>query len=186
MTKNLLYLFLFLLICGFNHPDNKASWIVMQGSTLTVNGATNVNTFQCDISNYNMPDTISMLKGLPKGQLVPMNGKLNLEIEAFDCHNKMMTSDLRKTLKSKQFPMLSVKFISINGFPDFKNANRITGLVDIGLAGVSKRFEIIMYLVRMIKPFAISREINRSVSLILNWCLPVNWVVSSRPRMNCR
>jgi hypothetical protein len=71
-----------------------------------------------------------------------MNGKLNLEIEAFDCHNRMMTSDLRKTLKSKLYPILQVKFVSINSFPDFRNPTKITGLVDISLAGVNKRFEI--------------------------------------------
>ncbi|MBY0480565.1 MAG: YceI family protein [Chitinophagaceae bacterium] len=142
MGKKLLYIGLILILSGFNHPDNKASWVVMQGSTLTVNGSTNVNSFRCDISNYNLPDTISLGRSTQKGVSVTMNGKLNLEIEAFDCHNKMMTSDLRKTLKAKQFPILSIKFISINSFPDFKNPTKIVGVVEIGLAGVTKRFDI--------------------------------------------
>jgi hypothetical protein len=114
----------------------------MQGSSLSVNGTTNINSFQCDINNYSLPDTLTLLRAMPKGQLLPMNGKLNLEIEAFDCHNRMMTADLRKTLKAKLYPILVVKFISINSFPDFKNPSKITGVVDISLSGVNKRFEI--------------------------------------------
>ena len=143
---------IYLLFVGFicvkpvyNLPDAKISWVVMQGSSLTVNGSTNVNTFQCDIANYNLPDTISCFKIQSKGAIIPMNGKLNLTIDAFDCHNKMMTSDLRKTLKAKDFPMLTVRFLSINSYPDFKNPVSISGIVDIGLAGVNKKFEINYY-----------------------------------------
>jgi hypothetical protein len=142
MKKQIFALVLVFVLSGFYYPDNKAVWVVMQGSSLSVNGTTNINSFQCDINNYNLPDTISLLKGFSKGQLLPMNGKLNLEIEAFDCHNRMMTADLRKTLKAKIYPILAVKFVSINSFPDFKNPSKITGIVDISLSGVSKRFEI--------------------------------------------
>jgi hypothetical protein len=142
MKKQIVALILILVLSGFNPPDNKAIWVIMQGSSLSVNGTTNINSFQCDINNYYRPDTLTLLRGMPKGQLVPMNGKLNLEIEAFDCHNRMMTADLRKTLKAKIYPILAVKFVSINSFPDFKNPTKITGIVDINLSGVSKRFEI--------------------------------------------
>ncbi len=142
MKKQIIGCLLFFILSGFYPPENKAVWVVMQGSSLSVNGTTNINSFQCDINNYNLPDTIALIKIQPKGQLLPMNGKLNLEIEAFDCHNRMMTADLRKTLKAKTYPILSVKFVSINGFPDFKNPSKITGVVDISLSGVNKRFEI--------------------------------------------
>jgi hypothetical protein len=142
MHKSLILIGLLMILSGFNPPDNKAVWVVMQGSSLKVNGSTNINTFQCDINNYNLPDTITCVRSSPKGIVLPMNGRLNLSIDAFDCHNKMMTSDLRKTLKAKEFPILTVRFISINGFPDLKNPVKITGMVDIGLAGIIKRFEI--------------------------------------------
>lgn len=142
MRVYLLFIGLLIIKPLFNLPDAKVSWVVMQGSSLTVNGSTNVNKFQCEIVNYNLPDTITCFKVQAKGVILPMNGKLNLSIDAFDCHNKMMTIDLRKTLKEKDFPILSIKFISINSFPDFKNPTKISGIVDIGLAGVSKKFEI--------------------------------------------
>lgn len=145
MKMYLLFLGFFWMKPVYNLPDAKISWVVMQGSSLTVNGSTNVNTFQCDIANYNLPDTLTCFKLQPRGAVLPLTGKLNLNIDAFDCHNKMMTNDLRKTLKSKEFPILSVKFLTINSFPDFKNPSKITGIVDIGLAGISKKFEINYY-----------------------------------------
>ncbi len=141
MLKRFSYIIIYLLISGYYPVDPASTWVVMPGSSLTVNGSTNVNKFQCDIINYSLPDTITCVKAA-KTQTLPMNGKLKLDIESFDCHNRMMTSDLRKTLKYKDFPKLTIKFISINSYPNFKNPTKITGLVDIGLAGVAKRYEI--------------------------------------------
>lgn len=143
MRKKQIYTVLVFLILGFNSPDsNMAIWIVMPGSNIKVDGSTNINSFRCDVSNYAFPDTLTCFRLAEKGQMLPMNGKLQLQIEAFDCHNKMMTNDLRKTLQAKAYPNLTIRFISINSFPDFKRPARVTGVVDIALAGVTKRFEI--------------------------------------------
>lgn len=142
MKKNWLYILLLFVLPGFNSQDSAAIWVVMPGSSLTVNGSTNINTFQCEITNYLQPDTMTCTRQPLKGQILPMNGRLTLDILAFDCHNKMMTNDLRKTLRAKEHPHLTIRFISINSFPDLKNPSKITGVVDIGLAGVTKRFEI--------------------------------------------
>lgn len=142
MKKNWLYILLLFVLPAFNSPDNAAIWVVMPGSSLTVNGSTNINTFQCVIVNYLQPDTMTCVRQAQKGQVLPMNGKLNLDVLAFDCRNKMMTNDLRKTLRAKEHPHLTIRFVSINSFPDLKNPSKITGVVDIGLAGVTKRFEI--------------------------------------------
>jgi hypothetical protein len=143
MINGLIYLVVYFLISGYHYvdADPAATWVVMQGSSLTVNGSTNLNKFQCDITDYSLPDTITCVKASITQTLL-MNGKLKLDIESFDCHNRMMTSDLRKTLKCKDFPKLTIKFISIKSFPDFKNPTKITGLVDIEIAGVEKQYDI--------------------------------------------
>ena len=141
MKKWIVYLAVYTLVSGYYPADPATTWVVMQGSSLTVNGSTNVNKFQCDITNYSLPDTITCVKQA-KTQTLPMNGKLKLDIESFDCHNRMMTSDLRKTLKYKEFPKLIIKFISINSYPNFKTPSKITGIVDISLAGIAKRYDI--------------------------------------------
>jgi hypothetical protein len=54
-----------------------------------------------------------------------------------------MTSDLRKTLKSKDYPYLYVRFINIAKLPDLKpSAETIGGWVEIEIAGVVRRFDM--------------------------------------------
>ncbi len=54
-----------------------------------------------------------------------------------------MTHDLRKTLKDATFPILHITFLSLSRLPDLtSHPELITGLVDIEIAGVSKRFEV--------------------------------------------
>ena len=72
-----------------------------------------------------------------------MSGQLFIDVLGFNCHNPMMTNDLRKTLKYKDYPKLKINFISLQKLPDPRNKKeKITGLVDIELSGVKKRFEI--------------------------------------------
>jgi hypothetical protein len=54
----------------------------------------------------------------------------------------MMTADLRKTLKVKEYPKLIIRLISINKYPEPGKQDVTKGIVMIELAGVSKRFEV--------------------------------------------
>lgn len=142
MGKWLLYLFI--ILSGFSFQSNKAmvtKWVIVNGCSLKVDGSTNVNNFSCAITNYSKPDTIVVIRNsnLP----VQLNGNIHLDVQNFDCHNAIMTADLRKTLKSKEHPLLKINFISMNKYPNADNKLEITkGMVVIELAGVSKRFEV--------------------------------------------
>ena len=123
------------------NSDVKARWIVLKGGTLRVNGSTNINTFSCLVANDSSPDTISFITN--KDVSVLMTGKIDLDIFGFDCHNPMMTADLRKTLKAKEYPTMKINFVSLNKYPDLKPSQEsIKGLVNIELAGVIKRYEV--------------------------------------------
>jgi len=123
-------------------PSEIKKWVVAENSTLRVNGTTNINKFSCDILAYDQIDTLTVVKNRVNNEVV-LSGVVNLSIESFDCHNIMMTHDLRKTLKQKQFPMMHIKFLSLNKLPDLTaQPEQITGMVNIELAGVSKRFEV--------------------------------------------
>jgi hypothetical protein len=118
-------------------------WVIVKGGTLSVNGNTNVNNFNCDISNYTSPDTIIIFKNSIDKMGVRMVGNINLDVGSFDCHHAMMTNDLRKTLKVKEFPKMGIKFLSLSKFPDLSNKKDVLkGRVEIKLAGVTKRFEV--------------------------------------------
>jgi len=122
-------------------PDTK-KWVVSENSTLSVNGTTNINKFSCDILAYDQTDTLLVTRNKTNKEIA-LSGIVNLGIESFDCHNIMMTHDLRKTLKAKQFPKLRIRFLSLNKLPNLTlQPELITGLVNIELAGASKRFEV--------------------------------------------
>jgi hypothetical protein len=147
--KNILWIFLlYLSISSFalpGHLNNEIGskrWVVSQNSSLSVNGSTNVNKFSCVIPSYDQTDTLTLNKSkMDKG--VVLSGSLGLAISSFDCHNSAMTKQLQKTLEEKQFPVLHIRFLSLNKLPELASKpESITGLVEIELAGVSKRFEV--------------------------------------------
>jgi len=148
LIKEKIYLLIVLFLTGVffigwnnKNPDLKARWIVLKGGTLRVNGSTNINTFSCIVANDSPPDTLSFLPN--KDASILMLGKIDLDIFGFDCHNPMMTADLRKTLKAKEYPIMKINFASLNKYPDLKSSQEsIKGLVNIELAGVTKRYEV--------------------------------------------
>jgi len=126
-------------------PGEKTRWIVQKTSTLSINGRTNINRFSCTVNEYTEPDTITCLKSAyindPQG--IPLTGVLRINIEDFNCRNRMMTGEFKKTLKSKLYPQLKILFINLEKMPFSGNdAEIIKGNVDIELAGISRRFEI--------------------------------------------
>ena len=139
-----LLVFFIVLLSGFNLSDSKpylTKWVISKGCSLKVGGSTNVNKFSCVIANYSKPDTLTFYKGAP-AEAIKINGSMKLDVQNFDCHNPLMTSDLRKTLKSKEFPKLTIRFINLSRYPKDHKEDAVKGAVTIELAGVSKRFDV--------------------------------------------
>ena len=147
--RNMIWIaMLSILFTSFTAPYNKGNpaiiqrWVISENSSLRVNGSTNINTFSCEIPAYDQTDTLSIIKG-KNGKELTLSGNIALKVQSFDCHNSMMTNDLRKTLKEKQFPCLHISFLSLSGCPELTaRPTPITGMVNIELAGTSKRFEV--------------------------------------------
>jgi hypothetical protein len=135
LYQNILWISLLLF-----SPPEKSKWVINENSSLSVNGTTNINKFSCDIPTYDQTDTLIMSRA---NKDIALTGNIGLKVESFDCHNSMMTKDLRKTLKEKDFPRLFIHFLSLSEFPQLSAEPKpITGWVNIELAGISKRFEI--------------------------------------------
>lgn len=147
--KNAVAIFILVLLysnCAWSQTTHKknyyAKWVLIRGSSLKVAGSTNVNNFVCEIADYCNPDTITVYNPGTE-QTLPVRGNLRLDISQFNCHNPIMTSDLFKTLKGKQFPKMLIQFVSLNKFPDFNASNNnITGVVNIELAGAIKSYVV--------------------------------------------
>jgi hypothetical protein len=118
-------------------------WVILKDCTVKVNGSTNVNKFSCSISGYPNADTLLCYAVSNEALPVMMQGQLTLPVAGFDCLNSMMTNDLRKTLKAKEFPALRIHFISLEKYPALTAAQEvITGVVGVELAGIVKRIEV--------------------------------------------
>jgi hypothetical protein len=118
----------------------QAKWLISQSSSLSVNGSTNINKFSCDIASCDQADTLTVWKG-ESG--VNLNGSINPAVLSFDCHKAMMTHDLRKTLKAKQYPRLHIRFLSLSELPNLSlRPARITGQVEIEIAGMKKLYTV--------------------------------------------
>jgi hypothetical protein len=134
---------------GTNAPTapakEKIRWIVQKNSSLSIAGHTNVNKFSCGVAEYGEADTITCLNEGFRGENrgIPLRGALRIDIAGFDCSNRFMTSEFKKTLKYKDHPRLVITFVSLNKMPVFNSqAEMVKGWVDVELAGVSRRFEI--------------------------------------------
>lgn len=133
------------LYTAFWRPAGKSpvvKWVLGKDCTLKVNGSTNINKFSCIIPDYPKPDTLTIY-GPDQNESVQITGSMVLDVQSFDCHNQMMTKDLRKTLKQKEFPKIRISFINLSKYPDRGGeAELIKGAVNIELAGIKKKFNI--------------------------------------------
>lgn len=117
-------------------------WIVEKSSTLRISGKSNVNAFSCSIIKYNGTDTIYCSEDGER-KTVRLNGGLEIDVFEFDCKKQLITKDLRKTLKEKQYPKLFISFLTLESLPSIKNKTQnIKGWVEVELAGVRRCFQI--------------------------------------------
>ncbi|MRG45337.1 YceI family protein [Chitinophaga sp. SYP-B3965] len=151
----------------------KEKWVVLKGCTLKIAGSTNINKFSCEVKEFSNPDTLQLCN-IEKGSPISFTGSLALPIFSFDCNNNMMTSDLRKTLKASEFPMLKISFLLLNKYPDFTaTQERIDGTVCIVLAGVAKTF---------IVNYRISRDAGKVIHLTGNQTIKFSDFGLDRPQ----
>jgi hypothetical protein len=135
---------------------DRVKWVVEKSSSIHIAGRTNINHFTCGVAEYASPDTVTFQAEACRGRFpgVSLCGTIHLDIAAFDCQNRLMTDDFKKTLQYKKFPQLVITFMSLQetgsgsdietaftpGVPGRKGAMK--GWVEIGLAGSCRKFEV--------------------------------------------
>ncbi len=137
---------LVLIICNTSWygPENGAEiWIVSSLSSLKVDGKTNINSFNCIVPAYQKEDTLICHKPTANLNVCQVISTLSIPIANFDCHHRIMTRDLQKTLKSEQFPNMIIDFKTFSRLPsELQHNNIVMGKADIRLAGVVKTYTI--------------------------------------------
>ncbi|MBL7877934.1 MAG: YceI family protein [Cyclobacteriaceae bacterium] len=117
-------------------------FIVQPTSKVIISGKTNVNSFQCS-SLYSGNDTLVLREGGKEIKPIFQQGVVNLEAAAFDCGMQMMTSDFCKTIKAKEYPRISINFLTFERGPLYtKASDRFKGKLKISLAGITKTFDV--------------------------------------------
>ena len=123
--------------------DDTETWVIKSSSSLKVDGKTNINSFSCVISTYGKTDTMSYQKKNHPLNLCTASGYLKINVNNFDCHHKVMTKDLQKTLKSEEFPYMHIRFLTFSKSPaEASLAEKVSGNVEIELAGIKRTFEV--------------------------------------------
>jgi hypothetical protein len=130
------------IIASAQTSGNIARWVVQKNSTLEVAGKTNVNSFTCNISQYNEKDTIAFFG--ESNRTIKLNGDLTMDILSFDCHSSMVNKDMQKTLKADEFPKLKIRFLTLQNMPLMQQkSEQVKGWLEVELAGVIKKIEMI-------------------------------------------
>ncbi|MGE0771395.1 MAG: YceI family protein [Cyclobacteriaceae bacterium] len=116
--------------------------IVQPSSKITINGKTNVNNFTCAIKRYTGKDTLVLIES-GKRKPVFRQGAVGLLANSFDCGLQLMTNDFAQTIKAKEYPNVSIEFVSFERVPRYdKKEDAFKGRMKISLAGVTKPFEV--------------------------------------------
>ncbi|MBK9253893.1 MAG: YceI family protein [Saprospiraceae bacterium] len=118
-------------------------WVINSTSSLKVDGTTNINSFTCQVLSYGKSDTIIYQNRSKQFGDIKMKGVMRIDVNNFDCKHKVMTKDLRKTLKSEEFPHMNINLITFSKLPsEAISSHDITGSVQIELAGKIQNYQV--------------------------------------------
>lgn len=118
--------------------------IVQPSSKIIVNGKTNVNSFRCAITQYTGADTLVLQEGGARKRPFFQKGLVGVEAARFDCGMQLMTHDFWDAIKYKEYPIVSIEFISFERIPELSTGkDSFNGRMRISLAGVTKPFDVI-------------------------------------------
>jgi len=133
-----------LLVLLFFNPDKilTEKWVIEKNSNLSIEGKSNVTAFRCDVTEYLRPDTVVFYKEDRYQPLFVIKGGLTININRFDCHQRYITADMRKTLKADESSCLKIDLLTIANFNTRSSSQIVKGSVAIELAGVTKKMEV--------------------------------------------
>jgi hypothetical protein len=118
--------------------------VTITASSITINGETNINRFQCKMNQTALNDSI-VVKNIWLNQKLEFDGlKLKYQVNKFDCGIQAMNSDFQELLKAESEPYLYLQLNSITLHPhnDAFEELDVDAEVEVLLAGVKKKIKI--------------------------------------------
>ncbi|MHA6698157.1 hypothetical protein [Chryseobacterium sp. A321] len=107
-------------------------FLFAQNNSIVIAGKTNVNTFKC--THTNLP----LLPALQSDKLP----NIQLKVADFDCRNKLMTNDFRKTLSHTMYPTLSIRFVKLK---KLGTSNYYKATLEVQLMRSQKTYDITLF-----------------------------------------
>lgn len=136
-TYNVILLILVFFSFGFL-SITKTKVKILPKSQITICGKSNVNSFQCKY-NSNFLENEILVTSIKNGdnKISINNAKIAIKCIGFDCGNRMITNDLKATLKADVYEKINIELKEL----DLKN-NSFLAIINIEIAGKNKEFEI--------------------------------------------
>lgn len=116
-------------------------WNVTSASYLQIEGTTNINTFQCG-SVYESGNDMIRERWDPYNEKWEIFGSIHLEVDNFDCQNRVMNNDFKNTLDYSNHPEIRVEFIDLKERRTMGNTRMAEGWVAITIVGKTRKYHI--------------------------------------------
>jgi hypothetical protein len=127
--------------------SDQGRWIIDPQSRLAIHGTTNINTFKCMLDSYDLYDTLEYISARSSIEMTLNRNRMRIPVRSFNCGNRQITKDFWQTLQSEKYPELEICFRSFRR-NNITDKTYVDGVVDITLAGVTKRY-LIRYFARI-------------------------------------
>jgi len=129
---------LFSVLSGFRFGADQVyldySYAIESGSKLSIEGTSNINSFECFCKD-NIPPKTTKIQVVNPTTIRFQNASLSLRTKALDCDNNKMNSDLCDALKADDYPNIIIQV---------HDAQIIRGTLDDEVAGADLRMQASM------------------------------------------
>lgn len=117
------------------------SYTIESGSKLSIEGTSNINSFECFCKD-NIPPKTAKLQIVNPTTIRFQNASLSLRTKALDCDNNKMNSDLCDALKADDYPNIIIQF---------HDALIVRGSLDDAVSGADLRMQASMIITDVTK-----------------------------------
>lgn len=137
-----------ILITAYSSPVSaqiKTTLEIDKGSSLTINGSTNISKFKLILTGDKFPSSIyHFTTTLSQNCIILSQNKLSLGVKNFTSGNKIALNGFLKLIQAESFPYLNIQLNNLEIVPGVTGINNILGkaLVNITITGVTKQYSI--------------------------------------------
>lgn len=110
---------LIVLFCASPAFGQKLSYQILEGSTLSISGSSNVHDFTCLCIQEFEPGTVNMAVAPRRTDVSFSASDLKIATRQLDCGKKLMNQDMYKTLRADDFPFILITLKKVIQDPEY-------------------------------------------------------------------